>query len=79
MSDSTSAGNAYAEAGVSIEAADKAIELMKVWVEKAKRPEMIGGLGGFGGLFSLGSDYSDPVLVSGTSAPGRSLTRCRPD
>ena len=43
--------HAYAEAGVSIEAADKAVELMKVWIDKARRPEMIGGIGGFAGLF----------------------------
>ena len=45
MTDRT--GNAYAEAGVNIEAADRAIDLMKGWVEKATRPEVIGGLGGF--------------------------------
>ena len=42
-------GHAYAAAGVSIEAGDKAVELMKGWVEKARRPEMIGGIGGFAG------------------------------
>jgi phosphoribosylformylglycinamidine cyclo-ligase len=42
---------AYAAAGVSIEAADLAIELMKGSVAKATRPEVIGGLGGFAGLF----------------------------
>ena len=50
---------AYAEAGVSIEAADKAIELMKGWVEKARRPEVIGGLGGFAGLFD--ASRADPL------------------
>ncbi|MBU2111517.1 MAG: cupin domain-containing protein [Actinobacteria bacterium] len=72
MSDSTSAGNAYAEAGVSIEAADKAIELMKVWVEKAKRPEMIGGLGGFAGLFDASAltRYKRPLLATSTDGVG---------
>src|SRR5204863_7588495 len=42
---------AYARAGVDIDAADKAVDLMKAWVEKARRPEMLGGLGGFAGLF----------------------------
>ena len=72
MSDSTSAGNAYAEAGVSIEAADKAIELMKVWVEKAKRPEMIGGLGGFAGLFDASAltAYKRPLLATSTDGVG---------
>jgi phosphoribosylformylglycinamidine cyclo-ligase len=62
--------NAYAAAGVSIEAADKAIELMKVWVEKARRPEMVGGIGGFAGLFDASAlkQYDHPLLA--TSADG---------
>jgi phosphoribosylformylglycinamidine cyclo-ligase len=64
--------NAYAEAGVSIEAADKAIELMKGWVEKARRPEMIGGLGGFAGLFdaSMLTGYRRPLLATSTDGVG---------
>ena len=65
--------NAYAAAGVSIEAADKAIELMKVWVEKARRPEMIGGLGGFAGLFdasALLKRYERPLLATSTDGVG---------
>ncbi len=66
------AENAYAAAGVSIEAADKAIELMKVWVEKARRPEMIGGLGGFAGLFdaSVLKKYDRPLLATSTDGVG---------
>ncbi|MBA2954644.1 phosphoribosylformylglycinamidine cyclo-ligase [Nocardioides sp. MAH-18] len=62
--------NAYAEAGVSIEAGDKAVELMKVWIEKARRPEMIGGIGGFAGLFDASAlkAYDRPLLA--TSADG---------
>ncbi len=62
----------YAAAGVSIEAADKAIELMKVWVEKARRPEMIGGLGGFAGLFdaSVLKRYDRPLLATSTDGVG---------
>jgi len=62
--------NAYAEAGVSIEAGDKAVELMKVWVDKASRPEMIGGIGGFAGLFDASAlkSYERPLLA--TSADG---------
>ncbi|MDO9398146.1 MAG: iron-containing alcohol dehydrogenase, partial [Herbiconiux sp.] len=58
-------GNAYAEAGVSIDAADKAVELMKVWVDKARRPEMIGGIGGFAGLFDASAltRYTHPLLA----------------
>ncbi|MGY2701499.1 phosphoribosylformylglycinamidine cyclo-ligase [Nocardioides sp. HB32] len=62
--------NAYAAAGVSIEAGDKAVELMKVWIDKARRPEMIGGIGGFAGLFDASAlkDYERPLLA--TSADG---------
>lgn len=62
--------NAYAAAGVSIEAGDKAVELMKVWIDKAKRPEMIGGIGGFAGLFDASAlkAYERPLLA--TSADG---------
>ena len=62
--------NAYAAAGVSIEAGDRAVELMKGWVEKARRPEMIGGIGGFAGLFDASAlkSYERPLLA--TSADG---------
>ncbi|WP_104107032.1 phosphoribosylformylglycinamidine cyclo-ligase [Nocardioides sp. 616] len=65
-------GNAYAEAGVSIEAADRAIDLMKAWVEKARRPEMIGGLGGFAGLFDASAllSYKRPLLATSTDGVG---------
>jgi phosphoribosylformylglycinamidine cyclo-ligase len=61
---------AYAQAGVDIEAGDKAVELMKVWVEKARRPEVLGGIGGFAGLFDASrlKDYDRPLLA--TSADG---------
>ena len=68
----THVGNAYAEAGVSIEAAETAIELMKGWVEKARRPEMIGGLGGFAGLFDASAltSYTRPLLATSTDGVG---------
>ena len=64
--------NAYAEAGVDIAAADTAIELMKGWVEKARRPEMIGGLGGFAGLFDASAltSYKRPLLATSTDGVG---------
>ncbi|MEU5157978.1 phosphoribosylformylglycinamidine cyclo-ligase, partial [Glycomyces sp. NPDC021274] len=46
-----STGASYASAGVDIEAGDRAVDLMKKWVAKATRPEVVGGLGGFAGLF----------------------------
>ncbi|QBR93264.1 phosphoribosylformylglycinamidine cyclo-ligase [Nocardioides euryhalodurans] len=65
-------GNAYAAAGVSIEAGDKAVELMKGWVEKARRPEMIGGIGGFAGLFDASAlkAYDRPLLASSADGVG---------
>ena len=64
--------DAYAQAGVSIDAADKAVELMKVWVEKARRPEVIGGLGGFAGLFDAAAltRYERPLLATSTDGVG---------
>jgi phosphoribosylformylglycinamidine cyclo-ligase len=62
----------YAEAGVSIEAADRAVDLMKAWVEKARRPEMIGGIGGFAGLFDASAltSYRRPLLATSTDGVG---------
>jgi phosphoribosylformylglycinamidine cyclo-ligase len=71
---SVSPGATYAAAGVDIEAGDRAVELMKVKVKKALRPEVIGGLGGFAGLFSLDvSRYSRPLLASSTDGVGTKL------
>ncbi len=63
-------GATYEDAGVSIEAGDRAVELMKVWVDKARRPEMIGSIGGFAGLFDASAlkAYDRPLLA--TSADG---------
>ncbi len=60
----------YEAAGVSIDAGEKAVELMKVWVERARRPEVIGGIGGFAGLFDASAlkRYEQPLLA--TSADG---------
>jgi phosphoribosylformylglycinamidine cyclo-ligase len=60
----------YAAAGVSIEEGDRAVELMKEWVEKARRPEVVGGIGGFAGLFDATAlkGYRKPYLA--TSADG---------
>lgn len=63
----------YADAGVDIDAGNKAVELMKDSVRATYRPEVIGDLGGFGGLFAMGSNYKDPVLVSGTDGVGTKL------
>ena len=63
---------AYEASGVSISAGDKAVELMKVWVEKARRPEVIGSIGGFAGLFDASAikDYAHPLLASSADGVG---------
>ena len=64
--------SAYAAAGVDIEAGDRAVELMKEWVGKTRRPEVLGGIGGFAGLFDAtalaGMDH--PVLATSTDGVG---------
>jgi phosphoribosylformylglycinamidine cyclo-ligase len=69
----------YEAAGVSIDAADEAIELMKEWVEKARRPEMVGGLGGFAGLFDASAlkDYRRPLLATSTDGVGTKVAIAR--
>ena len=64
----------YADAGVDIDAGNKAVELMKDSVRATYRSEVIGDLGGFGGLFALNTGkYKEPVLVSGTDGVGTKL------
>ncbi|EPR29875.1 Phosphoribosylformylglycinamidine cyclo-ligase [Geobacillus sp. WSUCF1] len=65
---------AYKQAGVDIEAGYQAVALMKEHVQKTMRPEVLGGIGGFGGLFDLSAlGYRQPVLVSGTDGVGTKL------
>lgn len=64
----------YKWAGVDIEAADKAVDLIKDKVASTMRPEVLTGLGGFGALFELDlQKYRNPVLVSGTDGVGTKL------
>ena len=62
----------YAAAGVDVEAGDRAVELMRDWVAKAQRPEVVGGLGGFVGLFDASSlkGYRRPLLATSTDGVG---------
>jgi phosphoribosylformylglycinamidine cyclo-ligase len=64
--------SAYAAAGVDIEAGDRAVELMKEWVGKTRRPEVLGGIGGFAGLFDAGriAAMTHPVLATSTDGIG---------
>lgn len=67
-------GVTYRDSGVDISAGNAAVELMKPAVKRTMRPEVLGGLGGFGGLFALDlKKYTDPVLVSGTDGVGTKL------
>jgi phosphoribosylformylglycinamidine cyclo-ligase len=63
----------YRDAGVDIDAGDELVERIKPHVKRTLRPEVIGGLGGFGGLCALPAGYKDPVLVSGTDGVGTKL------
>ncbi|MCI8358186.1 MAG: phosphoribosylformylglycinamidine cyclo-ligase [Lachnospiraceae bacterium] len=65
----------YKTAGVDIEAGYKSVELMKKYVQGTARPEVLGGLGGFSGAFSLAKmkDMEKPTLVSGTDGVGTKL------
>jgi phosphoribosylformylglycinamidine cyclo-ligase len=64
----------YADAGVSIHAGDRAVELLKSKVKKTTRPEVMGDLGGFAGLFKLNTQkYKSPILASSTDGVGTKL------
>ena len=67
-----SAGNraAYKVAGVDVAAGERAVELMRAAVESTRRPEVLGGLGGFAAAVALPAGLRDPVLVSATDGVG---------
>ena len=65
----------YRNSGVDIEAGYESVELMKQYVKRTLRPEVMGGIGGFSGAFSLADikNMEDPVLLSGTDGVGTKL------
>ena len=64
----------YKDAGVDIDAGNDLVERIKPLVKKTRRPEVLAGLGGFGGMFALPPGrYREPVLVSGTDGVGTKL------
>jgi phosphoribosylformylglycinamidine cyclo-ligase len=66
--------SSYADAGVDIDAGDRAVELMKGRIARASRPEVLGGLGGFAGLFRFDvHKYKEPLLASSTDGVGTKL------
>ncbi|MFF3612279.1 phosphoribosylformylglycinamidine cyclo-ligase [Streptomyces sp. NPDC002580] len=75
----SASGASYAAAGVDIEAGDRAVELMKEWVKKTQRPEVLGGLGGFAGLFDASAlkRFERPLLASATDGVGTKVDIAR--
>ena len=71
MTDKTSLS--YKDAGVDIDAGNALVGRIKDVVKKTRRPEVMGGLGGFGALCALPQKYREPVLVSGTDGVGTKL------
>ena len=63
----------YRDAGVDIEAGDALVDRIKPFAKRTMRPEVLGGIGGFGALFELSKKYREPVLVSGTDGVGTKL------
>ncbi|UFP93137.1 phosphoribosylformylglycinamidine cyclo-ligase [Gloeobacter morelensis] len=63
----------YKSAGVDVEAGYEFVARIRGAVERTRRPEQLGGLGGFGGLFALPAGYREPVLVAGTDGVGTKL------
>ena len=68
----------YADAGVDLDAAEESVSLLSGVLERATRPEVLGGIGGFGGLFAFDpSRYEQPVLVSSTDGVGTKVDLAR--
>ena len=60
----------YTSAGVDVAAGERAVALMRDHVESTRRPEVLGGLGGFGGTFAIPEGYREPLLVASTDGVG---------
>ena len=69
--------SAYARAGVDVEAGDRAVALMRAAVASTRRPEVVGGLGGFGGIVAIPDGYREPLLVSSTDGVGTKTALAR--
>ena len=62
--------SAYRHAGVDVDAGERAVELMREHVDSTRRPEVVGGLGGFGGAFAIPAGYREPLLIASTDGVG---------
>jgi phosphoribosylformylglycinamidine cyclo-ligase len=60
----------YAASGVDVDAGDRAVELMRAAVESTRRPEVLGGFGGFGGAITIPAGYREPLLISSADGVG---------
>ncbi|HMW53372.1 MAG TPA: AIR synthase related protein, partial [Rhodocyclaceae bacterium] len=63
----------YRDAGVDIDAGDALVDRIKPFAKRTMRPEVLGGIGGFGALFEISRKFKEPVLVSGTDGVGTKL------
>jgi len=63
----------YRDAGVDIEAGDTLVDQIKPFARRTMRPEVLGGIGGFGSLFAMPKKFKEPILVSGTDGVGTKL------
>jgi phosphoribosylformylglycinamidine cyclo-ligase len=66
----TDARAAYRRSGVDVAAGERAVELMREHVASTRRPEVVGGLGGFGGAFSIPPGYREPLMIASTDGVG---------
>ena len=63
----------YKDAGVDIDAGDQLVENIKPFAKRTMRPEVLGGIGGFGALVEVSKKFKNPVMVSGTDGVGTKL------
>ncbi|MDD2720486.1 MAG: phosphoribosylformylglycinamidine cyclo-ligase [Gallionella sp.] len=71
--DAQKTGLSYRDAGVDIDAGDQLVENIKPYAKRTMRPEVLSGIGGFGGLVEISKKFKEPVLVSGTDGVGTKL------
>lgn len=73
MTTPTAPGLSYRDAGVDIDAGDQLVENIKPFAKRTMRPEVLGGIGGFGALVEVSKKYKNPIMVSGTDGVGTKL------